>query len=250
MPDANTDAATLPRVLLVDDSPWLRRSVRAALERAGLVVVGEAADGAEALTQAATHHPDLVLMDLSMPGMDGIQATQALRRQQPEIRVVLWTARDDIQLARPPRRRRRLRDVTDRRGLIRPDAWLAARAARSVSWEHTAACSPARPTAASISRRSISNNSGVANPRATVPAAGRRGRTPAGTSASTPRRSASRQIAATPPSSVRPSSPQPLVSRHGPWRRPARRAGQTSHASPQGSGPSPPASGGRRRPPS
>ncbi len=104
MPDANTDAATLPRVLLVDDSPWLRRSVRAALERAGLVVVGEAADGAEALTQAATHHPDLVLMDLSMPGMDGIQATQALRRQQPEIRVVLWTARDDIQLARAIRR--------------------------------------------------------------------------------------------------------------------------------------------------
>src|SRR6266568_9370328 len=86
------------------DSPWLRQSVRAALERAGVVVVGEAADGAQALTQAATHHPDLVLMDLSMPGMDGIQATQALRRQQPEIRVVLWTARDDIQLARAIRR--------------------------------------------------------------------------------------------------------------------------------------------------
>src|SRR6266487_543148 len=103
MPDANTDAATLLRVLLVDDSPWLRQSVRAALERAG-VVVGEAADGAQALTQAATHHPDLVLMDLSMPGMDGIQATQALRRQQPEIRVVLWTARDDAQLASAIRR--------------------------------------------------------------------------------------------------------------------------------------------------
>ena len=56
MPDANTDAATL-RVLLVDDSPWLRQSVRAALERAGLVVVGEAADGAQALALAATHHP-------------------------------------------------------------------------------------------------------------------------------------------------------------------------------------------------
>src|SRR6266511_1478607 len=104
MPDANTDVATLPRVLLVDDSPWLRRSVCAALERAGLVVVGEAADGAEVLTQAVTHYSDLVLMDLSMPGMDGIQATQALCRQQPEIRVVLWTARDDIQLARAIRR--------------------------------------------------------------------------------------------------------------------------------------------------
>jgi DNA-binding NarL/FixJ family response regulator len=104
MPDANTDAATLLRVLLVDDSPWLRQSVRAALERAGVVVVGEAADGAQALTQAATHHPDLVLMDLCMPGMDGIQATQALRRQQPEIRVVLWTAQDDAQLASAIRR--------------------------------------------------------------------------------------------------------------------------------------------------
>ena len=104
MPGANTDAAPLPRVLLVDDSPGLRQSVRAALERAGVVVVGEAADGAQALTQAATHHPDLVLMDLSMPGMDGVQATQALRRQQPEIRVVLWTARDDAQLASAIRR--------------------------------------------------------------------------------------------------------------------------------------------------
>jgi DNA-binding NarL/FixJ family response regulator len=104
MPDADTDAATLLRVLLVDDSPWLRQSVRGALERAGLVVVGEAADGAQALTQAAKHHPDLVLMDLCMPGMDGIQATQALRRQQPEIRVVLWTARDDNQLASAIRR--------------------------------------------------------------------------------------------------------------------------------------------------
>jgi DNA-binding NarL/FixJ family response regulator len=104
MPDRNADAATLLRVLLVDDSPWLRQSVRAALERAGLVVVGEAADGAQALTQAATHRPDLVLMDLSMPGMDGIQATQALRQQQPEIRVVLWSARDDIQLASAIRR--------------------------------------------------------------------------------------------------------------------------------------------------
>src|SRR6266536_408924 len=104
MADANTDAATPLRVLLVDDSPWLRQRVRAALERAGLVVVGEAADGAQALTQAAAHHPDLVLMDLCMPGMDGIQATRALRRQQPAIRVVLWTGRDDTQLASAVRR--------------------------------------------------------------------------------------------------------------------------------------------------
>jgi len=104
MPGANTNAATVLRVLLVDDSRWLRQSVRAALERAGLVVVGEAADGAQALALAAMYHPDLVLMDLCMPGMDGIQATQALRRQQPGIRVVLWTAQDDTQLASAIRR--------------------------------------------------------------------------------------------------------------------------------------------------
>jgi DNA-binding NarL/FixJ family response regulator len=103
MPHTNT-AATPLRVLLVDDSPWLRQPVRAALERAGLVVVGEAADGAQALALATAHHPDLVLMDLSMPGMDGIQATRALRGQHPDIRVVLWTGRDDIQLASAIRR--------------------------------------------------------------------------------------------------------------------------------------------------
>lgn len=104
MRETNTDAATPLRVLLVDDSPWLRQRVRAALERAGLVVVGEAADGAQALAQATAHRPDVVLMDLCMPGMDGIQATRALRRQQPKIRVVLWTGRDDTQLASAMRR--------------------------------------------------------------------------------------------------------------------------------------------------
>jgi DNA-binding NarL/FixJ family response regulator len=104
MRETNPDAATPLRVLLVDDSPWLRQRVRAALEQAGLVVVGEAADGAQALAQATAHRPDVVLMDLCMPGMDGIQATQALRRQQPEIRVVLWTGRDDTQLASAMRR--------------------------------------------------------------------------------------------------------------------------------------------------
>jgi DNA-binding NarL/FixJ family response regulator len=104
MRETNTDAATPLRVLLVDDSPWLRQRVRAALERAGLVVVGEAADGAQALAQATAHRPDVVLMDLCMPGMDGIQATRTLRRQQPKIRVVLWTGRDDTQLASAMRR--------------------------------------------------------------------------------------------------------------------------------------------------
>ncbi|HLM20518.1 MAG TPA: response regulator, partial [Propionibacteriaceae bacterium] len=60
---ADTTATAL-QVLIVDDSQTQRTRVRSALERAGLTVVGEAEDGAQALTQAAAHHPDVVLMDL------------------------------------------------------------------------------------------------------------------------------------------------------------------------------------------
>jgi CheY-like chemotaxis protein len=93
-------AATALQVLVVDDSQTQRTRVRSALEGAGLTVVGEAEDGAQALSEAAAHHPDVVLMDLRMPGMDGVQATRILRRQQPDTPVVLWTGDDDAQLER------------------------------------------------------------------------------------------------------------------------------------------------------
>jgi DNA-binding NarL/FixJ family response regulator len=99
MTDTSTTSVTPLRVLVVDDSAWLRQSIRIALERAGLIVVGEAADGDQALTQAAEQRPDVVLMDLRMPGMDGIETTRALRRRQPGTQVVLWTGEDDAQLA-------------------------------------------------------------------------------------------------------------------------------------------------------
>jgi DNA-binding NarL/FixJ family response regulator len=98
-PDANTPGPPPLRVLVVDDSACLRRRVREALERAGLQVVGEAGDGAGALAQAAVQRPDVVLMDLRMPGMGGVEATRALRRRQPSTRVVLWTGDDDERLA-------------------------------------------------------------------------------------------------------------------------------------------------------
>lgn len=91
--------ATALQVLVVDDSQARRTRVRSALERAGLTVIGEAEDGAQALNQAAMHRPDVVLMDLSMPPMDGVQTTRILRRQQPDIPVVLWTG-NDAQLER------------------------------------------------------------------------------------------------------------------------------------------------------
>jgi CheY-like chemotaxis protein len=96
----DTGTARALQVLVVDDSQALRSCVRSALEQAGLTVVGEAADGIQALTQAAAHHPDVVLMDLHMPQMDGIQATRILLRRQPDTPVVLWSADDDAQLDR------------------------------------------------------------------------------------------------------------------------------------------------------
>jgi CheY-like chemotaxis protein len=93
-------AAAALQVLVVDDSQAQRTRVRSALEGAGLTVVGEAEDGAQALSKAAAHHPDVVLMDLRMPRMDGVQATRILRRQQPDTPVVLWTGDDDAQLER------------------------------------------------------------------------------------------------------------------------------------------------------
>lgn len=67
------------RVLVVDDDPYSRAGIRAILQQApDLEVVGEAADGAEAIDRASAHFPDVVIMDIRMPGMDGITATAAL----------------------------------------------------------------------------------------------------------------------------------------------------------------------------
>src|SRR4029450_2209761 len=93
-------AAPALQVLVVDDSQAQRTRIRSALEGAGLMVVGQAEDGAQALSEAAAHPPDVVLMDLCMPRMDGVQATRILRRQQPDTPVVLWTGDDDAQLER------------------------------------------------------------------------------------------------------------------------------------------------------
>lgn len=73
-----TEAETI-RVLLVDDEPMLRRSLRIAIDHEdGLEAVGEAATGEEAVTRARTLRPDVVLMDIRMPGGNGIDATQAI----------------------------------------------------------------------------------------------------------------------------------------------------------------------------
>jgi DNA-binding NarL/FixJ family response regulator len=80
------------RLLLADDHTLFRSSLRSLLEARGLEVVGEASDGRQALDMAARLQPDLVLMDLSMPVLNGIEATRQLTAQMPELKVVILTA--------------------------------------------------------------------------------------------------------------------------------------------------------------
>jgi NarL family two-component system response regulator LiaR len=81
------------RILVVDDHGVVRQGLRMYLALdPGLQVVGEAANGAEALSMAHELRPDVVLMDLLMPGMDGIAATEAIRRELPDVEVIALTS--------------------------------------------------------------------------------------------------------------------------------------------------------------
>jgi DNA-binding NarL/FixJ family response regulator len=80
------------RILVVDDHPLTRDALASLLVQGGFDVVGEAGDGVEALELAAVLQPDLVLLDLSMPGLDGLAALPRLRAAAPRCEVVVLTA--------------------------------------------------------------------------------------------------------------------------------------------------------------
>lgn len=84
------------RVLVVDDHPLFREGLRHSLERAeGVVVVGELADGASIVETVGESRPDVVVMDLNMPGTGGLEATRLLAERAPEVAVVVLTMFDD-----------------------------------------------------------------------------------------------------------------------------------------------------------
>ncbi len=90
-----TPTAARPRVLVVDDDKAVRESLRRSLEFNGYDV-SLAADGAEALAGIAGAHPDVVIMDVMMPRLDGIETTKALRKAGNDLPILVLTARDAV----------------------------------------------------------------------------------------------------------------------------------------------------------
>jgi len=90
------------RVLVVDDHPIVRDGISALLALAGdMEVVGEATNGSEALNRVRELEPDVVIMDISMPIMDGLEATRRIRRDFPRTRVLVLTQYDDKEYVFP-----------------------------------------------------------------------------------------------------------------------------------------------------
>jgi DNA-binding NarL/FixJ family response regulator len=80
------------RVLIADDHPRSRRGLRALLTTLPTIkVIGEAADGQEAINLVETYQPDIVLMDAQMPVMDGLEASRWIKRQWPQVKIVMLT---------------------------------------------------------------------------------------------------------------------------------------------------------------
>lgn len=83
------------RLLLADDHPLIREGLRSSLADQGFQVVAEAEDGRSAVDLALEHRPDVVVIDIGMPELDGLEACRRILRQRPNSRVMVLTAHDD-----------------------------------------------------------------------------------------------------------------------------------------------------------
>jgi CheY-like chemotaxis protein len=80
------------KILLVDDEPHVRKFIGILVRRLGSPVISEAGNGEEALAKFALESPDLVMLDVNLPGMDGIQILSAILAQDPEAKIVMLTS--------------------------------------------------------------------------------------------------------------------------------------------------------------
>jgi len=80
------------KILITDDALFMRVTLKNLLVNNGYDVVGEAINGKEAVERYSTHHPDVVFMDITMPIMDGIAATRAIKARDPNANVIMCTA--------------------------------------------------------------------------------------------------------------------------------------------------------------
>jgi DNA-binding NarL/FixJ family response regulator len=92
---AATGTQSHPRVLIVDDHPAIRRIVRLTCERHGMDVIGETPAGTEAIEMARTLHPDVIVLDLVLPDMDGFTVARSIREEDPDSKILILSARDD-----------------------------------------------------------------------------------------------------------------------------------------------------------
>src|SRR5258707_5149926 len=93
---AATKHALCSRILVVDDGDMVRNIIEIFLEHAGFEVYGEAADGVEAIEQAKKLKPDLIVLDLSMPRMNGAEAGSVLTTTMPEVPIILITLYQNV----------------------------------------------------------------------------------------------------------------------------------------------------------
>ncbi|HEY6387072.1 MAG TPA: response regulator transcription factor, partial [Candidatus Acidoferrum sp.] len=92
---------TMPRVLIVDDHAFIRRGVQTILHAfPEWEFCGEAENGKEAIRLADELKPEVIIMDVSMPGLNGIEATRAIRKMQPGVKIVLLTLHESAELLR------------------------------------------------------------------------------------------------------------------------------------------------------
>ncbi|MHB8501738.1 MAG: response regulator [Candidatus Acidiferrales bacterium] len=88
------------RIVLADDHVLVRQGLKSLLEREGFQVVGEASDGQEALCQVESLHPDIAVMDISMPTLNGLNAAREMSRASPKTKTILLTQHDEGQYIR------------------------------------------------------------------------------------------------------------------------------------------------------